>query len=262
MARCLNLFYTKKQNICWEVPIENDKWRKKRSRHSIDVKLSNEITVWVSRRTKKKASKTWNWEPLSKITNGPEWRTRVLVHARIHPCTCTRRQMALVWDLCSSKKRTVVGKSDGFFNVGLGAAGVEGEEEKLMEMYALPVEHIHESFLTSTPLQANDQTEPRRSSIVQRKMCVLSVWSSIASWANLSCELDTFWLEMATYILMLRKWNAAIWEFLERLYFIQVKIYNEIFRKYRWYIGRKYWYFYHWLFRSMIFLYVYIYIKE
>lgn len=65
----------------------------------------------------------WNWEPLSKITNGPEWRTRVLVHARIHPCTCTRRQMALVWDLCSSKKRTVVGKSDGFFNVGLEPRG-------------------------------------------------------------------------------------------------------------------------------------------
>lgn len=201
----------------------------------------------------------WNWEPLSKITNGPEWRTRVLVHARIHPCTCTRRQMALVWDLCSSKKRTVVGKSDGFFNVGLGAAGVEGEEEKLMEMYALPVEHIHESFLTSTPLQANDQTEPRRSSIVQRKMYVLSVWSSIAFWTNLSCELDTFWLEMAMYILILRKWNAAIWEFLECLYFIQVKIYNkrnEMFRKYRWYIGRKHRYFYYWLFRSMIFFYI------
>lgn len=191
----------------------------------------------ASRRTKKKASKTWNWEPLSKITNGPEWRTRVLVHARIHPCTCTRAQAALVWDLCSSKKRTVVGKSDGFFNVwDWEPRGWEGEEEKLMEMYALPVEHIHESFLTSTPLQANDQTEPRRSSIVQRKMYVLSAWSSIASWTNLSCELDTFWLEMATCILMLGKWNAAIWEFLERLYFIQVKIYNkrnEMFRKYR-----------------------------
>lgn len=188
----------------------------------------------ASRRTKKKASKTWNWEPLSKITNGPEWRTRVLVHARIHPCTCTRAQAALVWDLCSSKKRTVVGKSDGFFNVwDWEPRGWEGEEEKLMEMYALPVEHIHESFLTSTPLQANDQTEPRRSSIVQRKMYVLSAWSSIASWTNLSCELDTFWLEMATCILMLGKWNAAIWEFLERLYFIQVKIYNkrnEMFR--------------------------------
>lgn len=176
----------------------------------------------ASRRTKKKASKTWNWEPLSKITNGPEWRTRVLVHARIHPCTCTRAQAALVWDLCSSKKRTVVGKSDGFFNVwDWEPRGWEGEEEKLMEMYALPVEHIHESFLTSTPLQANDQTEPRRSSIVQRKMYVLSAWSSIASWTNLSCELDTFWLEMATCILMLGKWNAAIWEFFERLYFIQ-----------------------------------------
>lgn len=188
----------------------------------------------ASRRTKKKASKTWNWEPLSKITNGPEWRTRVLVYARIHPCTCTRAQTALVWDLCSSKKRTVVGKSDGFFNVwDWEPRGWEGEEEKLMEMYALPVEHIHESFLTSTPLQANDQTEPRRSSIVQRKMYVLSAWSSIASWTNLSCELDTFWLEMATCILMLGKWNAAIWEFLERLYFIQVKIYNkrnEMFR--------------------------------
>lgn len=188
----------------------------------------------ASRRTKKKASKTWNWEPLSKITNGPEWRTRVLVHARIHPCTCTRAQAALVWDLCSSKKRTVVGKSDGFFNVwDWEPRGWEGEEEKLMEMYALPVEHIHESFLTSTPLQANDQTEPRRSSIVQRKMYVLSAWSSIASWTNLSCELDTFWLEMATCILMLGKWNAAIWEFLERLYFIRVKIYNkrnEMFR--------------------------------
>lgn len=158
-------------------------------------------------------------------------RARTRTYTSLHVYT---RQTALVWDLCSSKKRTVVGKSDGFFNVwDWEPRGWEGEEEKLMEMYALSVEHIHESFLTSTPLQANDQTEPRRSSIVQRKMYVLSAWSSIASWTNLSCELDTFWLEMATCILMLGKWNAAIWEFLERLYFIQVKIYNkrnEMFR--------------------------------
>ncbi|XP_031772953.1 uncharacterized protein LOC105735717 [Apis florea] len=93
--------------------------------------------------------------------------THVYILARVHADRWRLYEIRVVpRSVQSSEKVTGSSMSE------LGAAGVEGEQEKLMEMYALPVEHIHESFLTSTPLQANDQTEPRRSSIVQRKMPV------------------------------------------------------------------------------------------
>lgn len=92
--------------------------------------------------------------------------THVYILARVHADRWRLYEICVVpRSVQSSEKVTGSSMSE------LGAAGVEGEQEKLMEMYALPVEHIHESFLTSTPLQANDQTEPGRSSIVQRKKC-------------------------------------------------------------------------------------------
>lgn len=82
-------------------------------------------------------------------------------------------QSAFVRDPCNSKKRTVVGKSDGFFdglrwavNRGGGGRGREADGNARIT----PVEHIHESSLTSTSLQANDQTEPRRSPRLRTKV--------------------------------------------------------------------------------------------
>lgn len=82
-------------------------------------------------------------------------------------------QSAFVRDPCNSKKRTVVGKSDGFFdglrwavNRGGGGRGREADGN----VRITPVEHIHESSLTSTSLQANDQTEPRRSPRLRTKV--------------------------------------------------------------------------------------------
>lgn len=89
-------------------------------------------------------------------------------------------QSAFVRDPCNSKKRTVVGKSDGFFdglrwavNRGGGGRGREADGNARIT----PVEHIHESSLTSTPLQANDQTEPRRSPRLRTKKTVSSACS-------------------------------------------------------------------------------------